>query len=400
MTSVNLFDPAIKPDPYPAYESVRDEGPVAFHDELPMAIVTGFEEATAVLNDPATFSSGAGRGMGPDLFGAPVMLFADPPDHGRLRGPVSKAFTPRTVAGLAPRIEQLAAELVSSLEVGQPWDVVPRLSSELPVIVIAEALAIPVEDREQFKRWSDDLISVNTITDPDDSAEAINGALELRAYIGDIVASRRQHRGDDLVSRFVAANADGSINDAELLAACVLLLVAGNETTTNLISNAVLALARRPSLRAELGDDPALVGPFLEEILRWDPPVQGTARFTTGPATIGDAKVDAGQMVMVLLAAADRDPRRFNEPAELQPTRADAGHVAFGHGIHFCVGAALARLEARAAITALLSRADRGGWELAEPDGPLTYGPSFFLRGLTALPITTTAGPAADRGEH
>lgn len=399
MTSLNLFDPALKPDPYPGYESIRQEGVVAFHELLPMAIVTGFDEATAVLNDPVTFSAAAGRGMGPDLFGAPVMLFADPPDHGRLRGPVSKAFTPRTVSSMAPRIEQLAADLVRSAQSGAPWDVVPNLSSELPVIVIAEALAIPVEDRERFKQWSDDLISVNTLTDPDDTAEAMAGALELRAYMAGIVAERKRSPGDDLVSRFVAANTDGSIDDAELLAACVLLLVAGNETTTNLISNAVLALARRPELRARLAAQPELVGPFIEEILRWDPPVQGTARFTTAPATIGDAKVDAGQMVMVLLAAADRDPRRFDAPAELRPDRTDAGHVAFGHGIHFCVGAALARLEARAAVQALLSAAP-AGWSLTDPAAPLTYGPSFFLRGLTSLPITAAEGTGTGRAEH
>lgn len=384
MTAVNLFDPAIKPDPYPTYESIRDEGPVTRHELVPMWMVTGFDAATSILSDAATFSSGSAVRPGPDLFGAPVMLFSDPPVHTRLRATVARAFTPRSIAALQPRIARLAEELVD-----QPssWDVVAGLSTPLPVMVIADMLGVPSADHEQFKRWSDDLVAVNTLVDSSGAEAAWKGAQELRSYMTDAVTGRRADPGDDLISRLIAANGDGSIDDDELLAACVLLMVAGNETTTNLISNAVLALARRPDIVAGLRDDPSRIRPLIEEILRWDPPVHATVRTVLQPATLENVTLSAGEMVMVLLAAANRDPRRFEAPNELRPGRPDGGHVAFGHGIHFCLGATMARLEAAAAIGALAARAPKG-WTV--DDEVLTYGPSFFLRGLTRLRITLT----------
>jgi len=384
MTAANLFDPAIKADPYPIYESIRDEGPVTRHELFPMWMVTGFDAATSVLSDAATFSSGGAVRPGPDLFGAPVMLFSDPPVHTRLRATVVRAFTPRSIAALQPRIARLAQELVDR---PSSWEVVSGLSTPLPVMVIADMLGVPSRDHEQFKRWSDDLVAVNTLVDTSGAEAAWKGAQELRSYMADAVRRRRADPGDDLISRLIAANADGSIDDDELLAACVLLMVAGNETTTNLISNAVLALARRPDLVAALRDDPSRITPLIEEILRWDPPVHATVRAVVQPAMLENVTLSPGEMVMVLLAAANRDPRRFEAPTELRPGRPDGGHVAFGHGIHFCLGATVARLEATAAIGALVARAPKG-WTV--DDDTVTYGPSFFLRGLSRLRITIT----------
>jgi cytochrome P450 len=385
----NIFDPSIRPDPYPVYRRLRDEHRVLANPVLGFWMVTGYEETVAALREPGVFSSGQ-IGIDPirDVLRAPTMLFTDPPDHERLRSVVARAFSPKSVKDLAPRVREITDELLEPLASGSGYDAVADLAYPLPVIVIAEMLGVPAEDRDMFKRWSDAVIGFNALGDPEAQARAQRECQELYDYFSAVIAERRKRPGDDLVSRLVLANEDGTVTDDELLASCVLLLVAGNETTTNLISNALLALARHPDQWRRVVDDRSLIPNAVEEILRFDAPVQSSLRVTTEETSLGRATIPAGTMVLVMMAAANRDPGQFPDPDRFDVGRANAGrNIAFGHGIHHCIGAALARLEGRVVLERLAALAPK--FALAAPGQPLEYGPSFFLRGPTELRLVT-----------
>jgi pimeloyl-[acyl-carrier protein] synthase len=394
----NPFLPSFLADPYPAYAALRAQDPVHRSLALQAWVVTSYAEAETVLRDAATYSSELthatsqlGKALNQQRAASPLghvmtVLNSDPPTHTRLRGLVNRAFTPRTVEALRGRIEAVTADLLDAVPAGQPFDLMTALAQPLPVIVIAELLGIPAADRGRFKAWSDEIAAT---TRPMASQAAIDGArratTELIAYLEPIVARLRTEPHEDLLSALVQVEEGGErLTHEELLAFAILLLVAGNETTTNLLGNAVLALLRHPAQLAALRANPELLPAAIEEALRFDSPVQAVIRFARQPATLGGRQIEAGDTVMVLIGAANRDPARFTQPetfdiaTEGERTR----HLAFGLGPHFCLGAPLARLEGEVALRALLARFP--GLHAA---GDPKQGGTFTLRGLDALPV-------------
>lgn len=398
----NPFLPEHAADPYPFYERLRRSDPVYFSPALRGWILTRHADVAAVLND-ARFSAerqhskvfqrvNAFGSLEPDFAEAIThnLLMLDPPDHTRLRRLVSRAFTPRMVERLRSRVESLVDELLEAQRDSREMDLIRDLAYPLPVTVIAEMLGVRVEDRDRFKSWSDDLV---TLLDPLQASDGLEPAqrayFELRDYFRVVFAERRRQPRDDLVSALVAVDDQGdSLSETELVSLSMLLLGAGHETTTNLIGNAALALLRHPDERRRLQQNPALIGTAVEEFLRYDSPIQATDRVATEDCEIDGRPIRRGQLVAAVLGAANRDPARFPDPNRLDLGRADNDHLAFGRGVHFCLGAALARLEAQIAIPALLARYPR----LDGGTTGLRRHRSFILRGVEALPVTLGAG--------
>jgi cytochrome P450 len=400
MEPANIFDPAVRPDPYPLYAALRENARVTHDTGLGIWFLFGYEECSQALRETERFSAErTPPGAEPPRTPGRTMLRSDPPDHTRIRNTVSRAFTPRAIAALEPRIQEIAEQLLADLASGRPFEVVGGLAVPLPVRIIAELLGVAPADWSQFRRWSEGVISVagarrvsapGEVEDPDAREVATRSSLELRAYFGWVIEERRREPRDDLVSRLVAANEDGVLSADELMNACVLLLIAGNETTTNLVSNMALALARHPDQRRRLVEDPSLIPTAVEEVMRFDGPVHFTGRRTTDEVRLGERTIPAQSFVQVVLAAANRDPERFPDPDTFDAGRVDASaHLGFGRGIHYCLGAPQARLEARIACDLLLRLAP--DFELAEQYRTLTYGPSASLRGLRELWIVPSA---------
>ncbi len=392
--NLNFFDPAVIADPIPHYDELRALGSVVRNDLFGAWMVAGHHHALEVLKNPAMFSSVGIAQMATDRVnafgGAPTMLFADPPDHERLRGVVQQAFTPRAIAQLEPRVREIVDELLGPVHEGESLDIMERLAYPLPVIVIAEMLGVPAADRPLFKEWSDALVNgMSETAGMDDQSRSRDAGEELRAYFGREIAARRITPQEDLVTRMVHANeVEGTLSDAELLASCVLLLVAGNETTTKFIGNMALYLAEHPEVRARLAADFTKAPRAFEEMVRLVGPVQATVRVARGDTQIGNTPVAAGEMVFVMLAAANRDPSVFVDPTRADLDRWPNPHLGFGHGIHFCIGATTARLESRIAFERLLQIAP--DYEIEVGHEALHYAPSFFLRGLERLPVKMT----------
>jgi cytochrome P450 len=317
------------------------------------------------------------------------MLNADPPRHTRLRLLVNKAFTPKTVEELAPFIRGFVDKALDAALARGRMDVMADLAFPLPAIVIAEMLGIPPEDRDRFKHWSDDataaLGNLPSNLSPEVLRKSVEAMRALQAYFRDIIAQRRAKPRHDLISGLIKAQEEGDrLSDQELLANCVLLLNAGHETTTNLIGNGTYALLRHPDQLKRLRDDPSRIPTGIEELLRYDSPVQFTNRILTADTELGGKVLPAGQMVLLLLAAANRDPEQFPNPDKLDVGRVNNKHVAFGLGLHFCLGAPLARLEGRLVIEALLQRAPN----LRLDGPPPRYRQNFNLRGLESLHVS------------
>ncbi len=394
---INLLNPENLANPYPLYEQLRSEDPVLWDEFLGRWVLTGYADVLACLRDLRMSAErvGALRSQLPEdvieelqpmerVFES-WMLFLDPPDHTRLRGLVNKAFTPRRVEAMRPHIQQIVDGLLDRVQNTGRMDVIHDLAFPLPSTVIAEMLGVPPEDRDQFRRWSSDIVGISgLIIDPDRAVRAQKSVLALMDYFREIVAQRRASPRDDLISAMIAADDHGKfLSDEELLATCVLLLEAGHETTTNLIGNGLLALLRHPDQLRTLRENPSLIGTAVEELLRYDSPVQLTARIATEEMEIGDKEVSAGDMVVLLLGAANRDPVQFLNPNILDLYRRDNRHLSFGQGIHYCLGAPLARIEGQIAFNTLLHRCP--GLELTGE--PLEWRQAVSLRGLLALPV-------------
>jgi len=385
----NPFDPSFHADPYPHYRNLLAGPPRRLALRVPVVLVARYADVVAVTRDHATFSSAMPPFMfsrGPDPFGgALTMPFSDPPVHTRLRRMVARDFSPRRIALLAPRIVEVTQQLLEASGPGGRFEAMSALANQLPVVIIAEMLGVPSEHRERFRRWSDAVASNGMGRNRDESAE--RGVAELREYLAEEIERRQFERGDDLISALVAARDDDEkLSSDELLAFVVLLLVAGNETTTNLIGNGLLALARNPDQYQRLRRDPALIPSAIEEMLRYDSPVQMLLRFAQRDTEVGGTRIEAGAVVAVIFGAANRDPASFSEPERFDVAREPNDHLAFGDGIHFCIGAPLARLEARIAFEAMVERF--GTIALAEPSVPLSYRGSFVTRGLRELPLS------------
>ena len=392
--ALNLFDPAVRADPYPLYEEMRRTGRVVSNPFLAgQFMVPGYTECVAVLTDAETFSiermaAAAGGGQAAMLL-APTMLTVDPPDHERLRGPVARAFTPRSVNQLEGRMADVARELVAPIGDGARYEVVSALAQRLPVLVIAEMLGVGTHDLDDFVEWSHGLLGALDAFGPPEKREyALQCSKHLHDYFAEEVRRRRTSGAsdDDLVGRLVQANAGGEMSEEEMLSACVLLLLGGNETTTKLITNAVLALCRHPDQQRRLADDPGLLPTAVEESLRYDTPVQGDGRVTTRDVHLGEVDIPKGSLVATMLGAANRDPWVFEDPARFDVGRSPNPVLSFGRGIHHCLGANLARLEARAALGELLRVAP--SFAMADPDETLSYeSPSFFFHAPDRLEI-------------
>jgi cytochrome P450 len=394
---LRLFGPEMLADPYPVYHQLRATRPVCRVPALDAWVVTSYDAVTTSLRNPQLSSDRFPRvrkRLAPRGLDALVddrvrsMIHMDPPDHTRLRGLVNKAFTPRAVDAMEGRIQVLVDELLDAVQARKQMDVIHDLAYPLPVTVIAELLGVPAEDRDRFKRWSDE-ISFALAGDVTVLPEAVlrrvaEARKELADYFRAVVTLRRRDPGDDLLTALVRAeDGGGRLTEDELYSTAVLLLVAGNETTTNLIGNGLLALLRHPDQMRRVWDDPALVPLAVEEMLRYDSPVQLTTRLAKANLEMHGTTIRQGEWVYLALGAANRDPAQFREPDRFDVNRADNKHLAFGAGPHFCLGAPLARLEAQAAFRTLRRRCPelRLGAETPE------YRNNFNLRGLKALSV-------------
>ena len=399
--------PAFRRDPYPSYRRLREAAPLHCVESgaFRFWVLTRHADVVAVLRDPRTSVDRAFQPKPPDgaLAVDPaalhplaralramsrIMLFRDPPDHTRLRGLVNKAFTPRMVEGLRPRVQAIVDELLAPLRDGGSFDIVRDLAEPLPIRVIAELLGLPAADRRELKRWSDDLaVMLDGSVAMQHMSRAVQSAADVIAYLREHLEARRAAPRQDLLSAMLASKErDEHLNDDEILGTALLVMAAGHETTTNLIGNGVLALLRNPAERARLRREPGLAASAVEELLRFDSPVQATSRIFTEPVQLHGRRIAAREEVGLLLGAANRDPEVFPEPDHLDIGRPDNRHVSFGFGIHFCLGAGLARLEAQLAIGSLVERLPR--LELACTE--LAWRPGWLLRGLESLPIRTS----------
>jgi cytochrome P450 len=397
MAIFNPFLPSFATNPYPAYASLRSTEPVHYSPTLQAWVLTSYEACDRVLRDPQTFSNNPMLATSQiarqfqqqrhefPLGDVPTVLNSDAPVHTRLRGIVSQAFTPRVIEGLRGGIEEITDELLDDAPAGEPFDLVQTLALPLPVVVIAELLGVPVSDRELFKRWSTSIadVATNLFSTPEAIESTKHASTELIAYLTGFVEERRRAPREDLISALVQAEDNGSrLTRDEVLAFTIVLLIAGHETTINLIDNGVLALLEAPEQAALLRDDRALIPDAIEEFLRFDSPVQGLIRVATHDVELGGQHLKAGDALIVMIGAANRDPQRFDQPDRLDIRRADKRHLSFGLGPHFCLGAPLARLEAQVAFGALLERFP----EMALAGKP-ERGGTFILRGLSRLPV-------------
>jgi cytochrome P450 len=392
-----IFTPQLLQDPYPTYRRLQAEAPVYYDPFSGELVLTRYADVTAALKHPALSSrriAETGLPLPAPLLWlmrpvtgmlARQMLFSDPPDHTRLRSLANRAFTPRVVETMRPRVQAIAEELLDAVDPSRPVDLIEAYAAWLPVIVIAELLGAPLHNRERLKLWSDDLalfIGGSTQSTAVVLARGARGVFFLQRYFRKLIRERRRQRGDDLLSQLLEVEERGDhLSQEELLANCVLLLAAGHETTTNLIGNGVLALLRHPDQLDLLRRRPELIESAVEELIRYDSPVQWTGRMALEELEIGGEVIPKGQTVAVGLGAANRDPAQFARPEVLDLQRSEARHLGFGHGIHFCLGAALARVEGQIAIRTLLDRFP--DLRLLE-DAPV-WRRNFTLRGLERL---------------
>ncbi|WP_346621085.1 cytochrome P450 [Blastococcus montanus] len=394
---LDLTDPAVVADPYPAFAEARAQAPVQWHEGLGLWLAFTHAEANAVLRDRRlgrlwTDKEPGDRFASFNLIHRNAILEMEPPHHTRLRRLITSAFARGHVERLRPWVEELAGrladELVERSGGSQPVDLLTGMAEQLPVAVIAELLGVPEADRPLLRPWSNAIVKMyeyeRTRQREDDAERAAD---EFVAYLRKLAADRRRNPGEDLVSHLVTVrDSDGDkLTEDELVTTCILLLNAGHEATVNVTGNGMLALLRHPDQLARLRADRDLLPGALEELMRFDPPLQLFERTATADVEIGGVTVTEGQKIAALLGSANHDPAVFADPETLDVARADNPHISFGAGIHFCIGAPLARVELQATFGALLDRAS-----LLELGGEPVRHPEFVIRGLDTLPIVLT----------
>ncbi|MDI1483794.1 cytochrome P450 [Polyangium sp. y55x31] len=357
---LDLFTDDVRRNPFSLYAEMRAKAPVLHVPLLDLWMLFDYDSVKRALHEHDTWSSVVTTQTGPT---PDWLVFSDPPRHTKLRNIIQRAFTPRSIANLEPRIRELSRELLDGVIERGEMDLVKDYAEPLPTMVIAEMIGIPVADRPRFVRWSEIILNLSyTISGGEAAARAVaeHAALkeEMRAYVGDLCAARKKAPKDDLLTRLVEAEVDGDrLTGEEILGFFQLLLVAGTETTTNLLGNTILSFFEHPAELARLEGDPTRFLPTtIEEVLRYRSPVSMVFRATKRDVVMHGKTIPAGKFVLVLLGAANRDPKQFYEPDTFDVGRDPNPHIAFGHGIHFCLGASLSRLEAKVAIPDLLSR--------------------------------------------
>ena len=393
--SVLISDEFLR-DPYPTLRRLLTEAPVFWSESVGAWIVSRYDDVVVTFRDFAHFSNEGRLGRAVEYlppeqranFGAfenhyatKSLIHSDPPDHTRLRSLVNKVFTPRAVEALRPRIQELVEGLLDSAPSTGPIELIRVLASPLPAIVIAQILGAPSEDAKFFKGWADDILAFQGVNRPrlEVLAKAQRGLVDMRAYLTDQIAQRRQRPYDDLLGNLVAVESEGSrLTEAELVSTCVTLLVAGHETTMSLIGNGLLTLLHNPEQLQQLRQDPSLMPGAIEEMLRFECPVARQPRFIKQDVTLGGQSLRQGQMAFQFLNAANRDEAYFPDPDRFDIRRPNNRHMAFGQGVHFCIGAPLARLEGPIAIAAVLRRmpnlrlaSDVADWDITKPNSRL-----------------------------
>ncbi|GCE09018.1 cytochrome P450 [Dictyobacter aurantiacus] len=379
LTAHILNDPL---NPFPWYRVMRERYPVYYSREFHSWFITRYSDVQRVISDPLLFSSEQSIRARPTNKIQPTtrpLLWTDPPRHRQLRSLINQAFTPRTIANLAPRITEIVHAHLDQVAARGQMDVVSDLANPLPIIVIAELLGIPIQDQQRFKHWSDIIVSPAR-------QQKKQAVIEMNNYFQMVVDQRRQHAQDDLISALLSAHIEGTyLTDAEILSFCRLLLVAGHETSTNLIGNALLTFDEHPEAFEELQSRPELLPGAIEEVVRYRTPIQRLRRATTVDTQLGEHHIKAGEIVSPILGAANRDETQFSAPEVFDIHRNPNRHIGFGHGIHFCIGSSLARLETKIALEILLSRFT----SLRRiPDVPLQHVTSSFVYGVKSLPMT------------
>jgi len=395
-TGVQLtpLDPAFQQDPHPVLDDLRAREPVHRDVQLNRYVLTRHDDVDAVLRDRSLSVDprNAGEGTFERMFMAaaldeefqPSMLFADPPYHTRLRGLVSKAFTPRAIEQMAPRIQQIVDALLDDAASAGAFDLIDAFAAPLPTIVISEMLGVDPNDRADFKRWSDQTVQIfNPLLTAEERVSVADAAMALDAYFRRAIAERRAHPRNDMITSLMnVEEGKEQLTEDEVVRMCNLLLTAGNVTTTDLIGNGVYALLCNPGELRKLQDDPSLVKNAVEEMLRYDSPVTQSGRTPLQDIEVSGCPVGRGDSITPMLAAANHDPDVYPEPHRFDITRADTHHHAFGGGAHFCLGAPLARLEAQIAIGTLVRRFP--GLRL---DGDVEWRRIPSFRGLAKLPV-------------
>jgi cytochrome P450 len=396
LSLVRLLEPEVLANPYPLYHKLRTEDPVHWDRFLHTWVVTRYPDVLNVLHSfsadrtptPEQLTAMGLSGLNPIAkVMVKQMLFMDAPAHTRLRGLASAAFTPRRVEVLRGHIQEIADDLLDRVQTQGRMDIIADFAAPMPAIVTAEMLGVPTEDHENLKKWSTDFAEMlgNFQHNPDRIPRVLESTNNLTDYFQKAIDGMREHPREGLIQAFMTAEIDGDrLTDEEIVANCIVTMVGGQETTTNLIGNGLLTLMRNPTQLAQLRDNPSLINSAVEELLRYESPSQHTGRIAREDVQIGDRQIAKGQAVMAIMAAANRDPERFPDPDQLILDRTDNKHLAFGWSSHFCFGAPLARMEGQIAFETLLRRLP----DLELVPEPLTWRNNSGLRGLMALPVT------------
>jgi len=392
-----LLDPTVHADPYPFYQRLREEAPVMWDPFMHTWVVTRYEDVHVVLKefsadrtpDPAKMEALGLPSLGPvaDVM-ARQMLFLDAPDHTRLRKLCMSAFTPRRVEAMEDKVREIAHGLLDQAARGGECELIADFAEPFPAIVTAGLLGVPLEDHRQLKAWSATFAEMlgNFQHNPDRIRDVLKCVADMTGYFRDAVREQERNPHDGLIRSLMDAEVDGQrLSEDEVIANTIVTMVGGQETTTNLIGNGMLTLIRQPDKQAQLRAHPEIIETAVEELLRYESPSQHTARIVKEDTVIGGKQMKKGEAVMAVMAAGNRDPERFADPDELDLTRGDNRHLAFGWAAHFCFGAALARMEARISYLALLARME--DIRVAVPESTLEWRTNSGLRGLSALPL-------------